>query len=93
MAVNVLVSTKDMERNQWLEWRKKGIGGSDVAAIAGLNKYKSPVGVWLEKTGRSQRTMLVKQRTGDQYWRCSSKRVLRANRIEGYEEKCDSSTS
>jgi putative phage-type endonuclease len=48
----VLAKTKDMPREEWLQWRKKGIGGSDVAAIAGLSKYKSPVGVWLEKTGQ-----------------------------------------
>ena len=35
------------------EARKKGIGGSDVAAILGLSPYKSAVDVWLKKTGRS----------------------------------------
>lgn len=47
-----LVYTRDMERADWLKWRRKGIGGSDVAAIAGLNKWKSPVAVWLDKTGQ-----------------------------------------
>lgn len=32
-----------------LEERRKGIGGSDVAAIAGLSKYKTPLDVYLEK--------------------------------------------
>lgn len=36
----------------WLEFRKKGIGGSDAAAILGLNPYKTNVQVWEEKTGR-----------------------------------------
>ena len=27
---------------QWVESRKHGIGGSDVAAIMGLNNYTSP---------------------------------------------------
>lgn len=36
----------------WLEERKKGIGGSDAAAILGMSKYASPYTVWLEKTGR-----------------------------------------
>ena len=30
----------------------KGIVGSDVATICGLNKYKSPLQLWLEKTGQ-----------------------------------------
>ena len=37
---------------QWIEARKNGIGGSDVASIMGLNKYSSPLNVWLVKTGR-----------------------------------------
>lgn len=38
----------------WLEQRKRGIGGSDVAAIMGLSPWKSPMEVWLEKTGRAE---------------------------------------
>ncbi len=34
--------------------RLTGIGGSDLAAILGLSKWRSPYQVWLEKTGRSQ---------------------------------------
>lgn len=34
------------------ENRRLGIGGSDVASILGLSKYKSPYQLWLEKTGR-----------------------------------------
>ncbi|WP_181350509.1 YqaJ viral recombinase family protein [Thalassobacillus sp. CUG 92003] len=47
----VLESTADMEHKEWLETRKKGIGGSDAAAIAGFNKWKSPVVVYMEKIG------------------------------------------
>lgn len=39
---------------QWHAQRAKGVGGSDVAAIMGLNKYRTPLDVWLEKTGRSR---------------------------------------
>lgn len=38
--------------DQWHKERAKGIGGSDVACILGLNKYKSNVDLWREKTGR-----------------------------------------
>lgn len=37
----------------WHEMRKKGIGGSDAGAVCGLNPWKSPVQVWLEKTGQA----------------------------------------
>ena len=49
-----LVNTKNMDKATWMEFRRKGIGGSDAAAIAGLSKWKSPVAVWLEKTGQIQ---------------------------------------
>lgn len=39
---------------QWREARKSGIGGSDVASIMGLNKYSSPLEVWLIKTGKQE---------------------------------------
>ncbi|ADD02665.1 phage-type endonuclease [Thermoanaerobacter italicus Ab9] len=51
MQASVLVKTKNMDRNEWLQWRKKGIGGSDAAAVAGLNPWKSPIEVYLEKIG------------------------------------------
>ena len=38
-------------REEWLNARKKGIGGSDAACIIGLNKYKSNVRLWDEKAG------------------------------------------
>lgn len=37
---------------EWLDSRKKGIGGSDVAAVLGIDKYKTPFQLWLEKTGQ-----------------------------------------
>ncbi len=30
-------------REEWLEERKKGIGGSDAAVILGLNPYKNNI--------------------------------------------------
>ena len=48
-----LVYTGNMERDEWLSWRRKGIGGSDVGAIMGLNPYSSPFDVWAQKTGRA----------------------------------------
>ena len=49
-----LVNTKNMEREEWLNVRKQGIGGSDAAAAIGLNPYKSQLELWMEKTGRDK---------------------------------------
>lgn len=49
---NVLVTTKNMSKEDWLQWRRKGIGGSDAAVACGLSRYKSPVELWMDKTGQ-----------------------------------------
>jgi putative phage-type endonuclease len=49
-----LVKTQNMNREEWLEVRKKGIGSSDAAAAVGLNPYKSQLELWMEKTGRDE---------------------------------------
>ena len=40
-------------RSEWLAARQTGIGGSDVAAILGLSKWRTPLSVYLEKRGES----------------------------------------
>lgn len=40
-------------REEWLECRKSGIGGSDAGSALGINKYKSNVKLWSEKTGKA----------------------------------------
>ena len=48
------IATANMSRDTWLEERTKGIGGSDVATVLGLNPYKTPLELWEEKTGKSK---------------------------------------
>jgi putative phage-type endonuclease len=38
------------DRQEWLLNRKTYLGGSDLGAIIGVNKYKTALGVYLEKT-------------------------------------------
>ena len=38
-------------REEWLQERQKGLGGSDAGAILGVNRYKSAYALWAEKTG------------------------------------------
>lgn len=40
---------QDEEPEEWLKLRTTGIGGSDAGAIMGLNKYASPLTVYLAK--------------------------------------------
>ena len=48
----ILTSTENMSYEQWLEYRKRGIGGSDASVVCGINRYKSPVELWLDKTNQ-----------------------------------------
>lgn len=47
----IKIPTSGMSREAWLEARRGSIGGSDAAAILGLNPYSSPYALWAEKTG------------------------------------------
>jgi len=46
-----LVSTLDMPRETWLEYRRSGIGGSDAPGILGMNPYSSAINVYMDKLG------------------------------------------
>lgn len=48
------IKTAEMPRDAWLQERTKGIGGSDVATVLGLNPYKTPLSLWEEKTGKAE---------------------------------------
>lgn len=55
----------DTERASWLEWRRGGIGGSDIAALLGLSNYASPYSLWCEKVGLIEPTETTqRQRVG-----------------------------
>ena len=43
------ISTKNMDRNEWLKIRKTGLGGSDAGAVCGLNPHVSPMAVYRDK--------------------------------------------
>ena len=50
--IEIMTSTRQLSKDEWIKLRNNGIGGSDVATICGLYKYKSALQLWLEKTGQ-----------------------------------------
>lgn len=53
MDAKLIMTVSEMEdRKAWLKMRTMGIGGSDASIIAGMNHWKSPFQLWLEKTGQ-----------------------------------------
>lgn len=51
LNANTLVNLTDVSHTEWLELRKRGIGGSDAGAILGLNPYASAFQVYCDKKG------------------------------------------
>lgn len=89
--MSVLKSTFEMTHQEWLEDRRKGIGGSDVATILGLNKYKSVYQLWLEKTGQVEVTSAqseaaywgntLEEVVAEEFSKRTGKKVRRRNRV------------
>ena len=52
----IVAKTTEITHEAWLAARRKGIGGSDAAAVCGLSRYSSALDVWLQKTGRNPAT-------------------------------------
>ncbi|MCG5539381.1 YqaJ viral recombinase family protein [Halorhodospira sp. 9622] len=90
-----LVETRDLDRQAWLAIRQGGIGGSDAAAAVGLHPYRSPLELWLDKTGRQGETgsesadpkspawwgQLLEPTVADAYAQVTGRKVRRVNAI------------
>ena len=74
MLAKVLVSTEGMSYSDWLDYRRRGIGGSDASVICGINRYKSPVELWMEKTNQLQ----VQESGEAAYWGTQLEPFVRA---------------
>lgn len=44
-----IISTLGIDKEEWLRYRKQGIGGSDAGAICGLNPYRTAMQVYQDK--------------------------------------------
>lgn len=53
----LLTPTREMTRETWLEYRKRGIGASEVGTILGLNPYKCSAQLFYEKLGEAPETV------------------------------------
>jgi putative phage-type endonuclease len=91
-----LVNTTDLSMEEWLSWRRQGIAGSDVGAICGVDKYKSAIAVYLEKTGQvAEREdneamrfgRLLEEVVADEFSRRTGYKLQRRNAILQHPEK------
>lgn len=90
-----LVSTSNLRHEEWLRYRKFGIGGSDAGAICGLNPYRTATQVYFDKTSDAvEDTDNEAMRQGrdledyvaQRFMQVTGKKVRRANAIFYHEE-------
>jgi putative phage-type endonuclease len=58
-----VVPAWDMTEEEWLTARENGIGGSDAGTVCGVNSYKSPYALWVEKSKLVERTFTGNEAT------------------------------
>ncbi len=83
------IKTTEMTHEQWVESRRSGIGGSDVAGILGLSKYKTPLDIYHEKVDGVRQPenqamfagKLLEPVVADWYMQDSGRQVVRDNKI------------
>lgn len=49
----VLVETDGLSREEWLSYRRQGIGGSDAAAVLGISPFRTARDLYYDKRGIS----------------------------------------
>ncbi len=73
MSKVVIAKTTELSHKEWLILRKHGIGGSDAAAVCGMNRWRGPLDVYLDKTSKT-----VEEKDNDaMYWGRVMEPVLR----------------
>ena len=73
MSAIVVTETDHLPYKEWLEYRKQGIGGSDASVVCGMNRYKSSIELWMEKTDQ-----LPYQEAGEAaYWGTQLEELVR----------------
>lgn len=88
--------TNDLSREEWLKRRLAGIGGSEASIILGLNKWKTPFQLWLEKTNQVEMQeagseaahfgTILEEVVANEFALRSGKKVRRKNSIFQHDE-------
>ncbi|PWM78637.1 MAG: endonuclease [Phascolarctobacterium sp.] len=97
MKGKLIMTVAEMaNRDNWLEARSKGIGGSEAAVIVGMSRFKSPFELWLEKTGAAEQENLsdnecvywgtvLEQAVADRFSELTGKKVTKRGMLQDEE--------
>ncbi len=66
--------TRTLSREEWLKYRRSGIGGSDASAILGLSHFKTELSLWEDKVSTEDP---VEEQSEVAYWGSTIEPVLR----------------
>lgn len=86
-----LVSTLNLDKKEWLKYRKSGIGGSDAGAVCGLNPYRTAMQVYQDKVSEEIEEMdneamrqgrEFEDYVAKRFMEATGKKVRRANAIQ-----------
>lgn len=90
------ISTEGMSREQWLLRRKEGIGASEIGAVLGFSKYRTPYQVWADKTQRDiveaietpqmRRGTRMEEIVAEEYVSATGNQIRRDNKIRIHPE-------
>jgi putative phage-type endonuclease len=84
------IDIRSLSYEEWKEQRRRGIGGSDVAALLGISKWKTPLQLYLEKIGEYQENInsesaywgtKLEDLVAKEFSERTGKKVHRVNRI------------
>ena len=79
-----------MYRTEFLTRRRSGIGGSDVGVIMGVNPWRTPYELWLDKTGKAEQPeenkyqhfgLMLEQVVADEFAERNNVKVQRRNNM------------
>lgn len=70
-----------LTREEWLKCRCRGIGGSDAGAVLGVNKYKTNVDLWAEKTHKKPRPE-IKNKSAVEYGKNAEKLIRELYKLD-----------
>lgn len=96
MTAEIILEDVTANREQWLAMKKNKVSSSNIAAIAGLSKWRSPLEVWAEWTGKEPNTFqgnrftqlgnLLEPFVADLYSERTGREVRRANALYANKE-------
>ena len=61
----VLVETADLSREEWLAYRRQGLGGSDAASVLGISPFRTAMDLYYDK-----RNLPIEDDEGNRVYYC-----------------------